>query len=260
MDANDLPIIGWHNLVTIDNVTAGTEADGFPASNLANPVTSNDQEWRAADTTDQYITVEIDSAEDVDYVAFARHNFGSAGVEIGTIDEQLTDGGSWTSVHAGDTPTDDSPLVYQFAAGPRFAIRVQLQPGATAPRAAVMYVGKLLTMERGIWVGHTPLKYGRRVNAIDGTAQSGDFLGAIVQGEWRESSAQFQFIDNDWYRENMDPFVSAAVSQRTPFFFKWRPTTYPNESGYARLIAPAEPVPTEPSHLLEIELRMVGVA
>jgi hypothetical protein len=101
-----------------------------------------------------------------------------------------------------------------------FAVRVKFQPISTAPRAAVMYAGALLVMERGIWVGHTPLKHGRRVSAIDGAAESGDFLGSIVLGEWRDSSAKFSLLDPDWYRTNMDAFLSDAVSERLPFLLR----------------------------------------
>lgn len=131
--------------------------------------------------------------------------------------------------------------------------------GSDAPRAAVLYTGALLVMERAIYVGHTPLKYARQIDAIDGIAESGDYLGSIILGEYRESPAKFSQIDPDWYRENMEPFMAAASSLRRPFFFGWRPYTYPMESGFARLINDPWPTPDGTSHLTEIELQMRGI-
>jgi hypothetical protein len=253
----DNPVIGWDNLVTISNVVADTAATGYPASNLANPNTS--QEWRANDTTDQYLTVETGRVDEIDYVALARHNFGSSLTTV-SVEGQAADGGSWAELIAEHLLPDDAPVLYRFTPQSLFAVRVKFQPISTAPRAAVMYAGALLVMERGIWVGHTPLKHGRRVSAIDGAAESGDYLGSIVLGEWRDSSARFSLLDPDWYRDNMDAFLSDAVSERAPFFFAWRPSTYPRECGYARLTNNPDPVPTDPSHLLEVELQMRGIS
>ncbi len=40
------PLVGWHSLVALDNVSADVAETGYPASNLANPVTSLGAGWR----------------------------------------------------------------------------------------------------------------------------------------------------------------------------------------------------------------------
>lgn len=66
------PIFGWNNLVANGEVTATSEADEYPASNLVTPSTA--LRWRAAEegspagppSSDQYLTVsELDGMGEV---------------------------------------------------------------------------------------------------------------------------------------------------------------------------------------------------
>lgn len=250
----DNPVIGWHNVVTPGRITASSEAADYPAINLANPNTS--LQWRAADTAAQSIVILTEEIEPIDYIGIARHNFGSAGIAL-LVEGRASVVDSFTELVQEFIPPDDSPLTIRFAPQALYEVKITFATGSAALRAAVLYVGKLLVMERGLWVDHTPLKYGRRQNVLNGRAESGDFLGRIVKGEWRESPAKFQHLDPDWYREFMEPFLD--VAQEEPFFFAWRPQTYPRESGFAVLVNDAVPVPEKTSHLYEIELLMRGI-
>src|SRR5690606_30139707 len=73
----DNPRLGWRNLVTPGNVSASSEATGFPALNLGNETTF--QIWRAAAAETVGITADLGGVVTVDYVGIARHNFGSEG-------------------------------------------------------------------------------------------------------------------------------------------------------------------------------------
>lgn len=64
-------------------------------------------------------------------------------------------------------------------------------------------------------------------------SESGNFLGRIVVGQSLETALSLQNITPSWYRSNMEPFVTAA--REAPFFFAWRPGSYPRELGYAWL-------------------------
>jgi len=254
--AADYSVILWDNLVAIDNVTATTEASGFPASNLANPNTS--QAWRATDTATVYVTVVVDAP--IDSLAIAKHNLGSIGATV-SLEIQNTFASGWTELVAGQVLPNDAPKLFTMGVvAPLYAVRLKIVTPSSPPQIAVMSVGAKLIMERGIWVGHTPITYATRVNAIDGIAESGDFLGSIVLGEFRESAANFQHLDPAFVRASLWPFLKAATTQRLPFFFQWRPATYPLEVGYVRLTNNPDATPSEPSHLYEIELAMRGVA
>lgn len=256
----DHPLIGWNNLVTASNIAADTALANYPASNLANPATHNTMEWRAADTTEQHLTVTTDGLTQVDYLAVAKHNFGSAQIPV-SVEGFI--GGVWAELASPVLLPDDSPVLFRFspqalANGPR----LRMQSGSAAGRAAVLYAGKLLIMEKRIYVGHTPFPQARRSVVTSGMSDSGNFLGNVELGSWRQPPpVHFQLISPAWYRANMDGFLK-AVGKRLPFFFAWRPGTYPREVGYAWLTDDTLPTPDDYANgnLIAFDLAMSGIA
>lgn len=255
----DSPLLGWHTVVTASNVAATSEDADYPASNLANPATH--LKWTAGETspTTQYVTVTTGYADDIDYVGIARHNLGSEGL---TVSVQGFQDPSWVELIEQRILADDGPTIFRFTPGVYSQVRLVIEgidessPPAL-PSIAVLFVGKLIVMERRIWVGHTPLDHARKTRVVNSRSESGNYLGSVVLSQHAESSAMFQLIDPDWYRENLDEFLSEGKG--TTFFFAWRPTTYPNEVGYAWLTNDPMPKPVTPSHLLEVELQMQGI-
>lgn len=248
----DHPLIGWHNIVTSTNIAADTEAASFPPSNLANPATH--LEWRAGDATEQYITVTTGYVDEIDYLAVAKHNFSSAEIPVsveGYID------GVWTEIVEEHILPNDGPVLFRFTSQSLPQIRLRMQAGSEEARVAVVYVGALLTLERKLYVGHTAMPHGRKNEIVNGMSETGNFLGRVVLGSWRESTVPMSLISPRWYRENMDEFL--AVAKTTPFFFAWRPETYPLEVGYAYLMDDPMPTPQGPSNKLAFDLKLRGV-
>jgi hypothetical protein len=258
--AINTPIFGLDNLVTVASVEATTEATGFPAANLANPSTA--LYWRGNDTSsppaDEYLTVEFAAAE-VDYIAVAGHNFGSAGIPVSV---EVDDGSSpqiWTPVAGLSlTPTDDAPLLFRFAPETIVGIRLKLEPGSEQPTAAVLYTGKLLVAPRGTHTDHVPINLARTFNEISGRSESGQFLGNIILGEGRQTSFALRQLTNDWYRANMDSFIETAKD--TPFFFAWRPVAYPTDVGYVKLTNNPQPSWHFDTQTVAIEMQLAGFA
>jgi hypothetical protein len=235
-------------------VVADTENADFPASNLANPATH--LVWLASPDSpaaDEYLTVTTSYADDLDYVGIARHNLGSANIPVSI--EGFA--GSWEEIVEETILPDDGPALFRFDPAVYSQVRVRLQPGDAAATIAVLYVGKLLVMERRIYVGHTPLDHARKTRVVNARSESGNYLGSIVLSQFAESSAAFQLINPAWYRANLDPFLTQGKG--TTFFFAWRPTSYPHEVGYAWLTNDPMPKPVTPSHLIEVELQMGGI-
>lgn len=249
----DRPAVGYRNIVTPSTIVADTAEANYPASNLANPAT--DSEWRAADDSEQYLTITVSDPEDIDYVGIARHNFGSAEIPVSIW--EFVDG-IWQELVEDVMPADDSPLLFRLVPQSRAQIRIRMKHGTAAPRAAVVYVGKLLDLQRRIYVGHTPLPDGRKLNVANGRSESGVFLGRIVLGEWRESTVSLSLLSPAWFRANMRPFLKAAAEN--PFFFAWRPESYPDEVGFGVLTNDPMPVPEAPSNKISLELIIRGVA
>lgn len=127
---------------------------------------------------------------------------------------------------------DNTPIIWRFT--PSYINRVILfmDAGDVAPRVSVLYVGKLLVLERSVRIDttHTPINMGRKSNIATGRSENGKFLGRIVLGQWNQGQADFAFFTNEWYRTYFKPFVDAT--DEIPFFFAWSPQDHPEDVGY----------------------------
>lgn len=249
----DHPVVGYRNIVTASGLSADFANADFPVVNLANPATH--LKWKSTSTASQRVYALIDGTTEVDYVAIARHNFGSAQIPVSV--EALVSGSLNTIAGPVLLPPDDGPVIIQFSRMTTPEVVLFLGAGTSAPRAAVVYVGKLLTLERRIWVGHTPIPHGRRTAIQNGRSESGEFLGRIQLGGWRESTIPFSLISPEWYREKGDNFLDALAI--TPFFFGWRPGTYPYEVGYCWSLDDPMPAPTGPSNRIAFDMKVGGI-
>jgi hypothetical protein len=261
----DNPLIGYQSLVTTGNLTATTADPAFPASNLANPSTV--LKWKAdpgSPVADEYLTVTTGTADDIDYVGIAGHNFGSGQmpVSIEYLDEAASPP-TWEELIGETLLPDDGPALFRFTPQPIGQIRVRIQPSLAvvpvAPAvAAVLYVGKLLVVQRRIFVGHTPIPYGRRLNVANHRSIAGAFLGRIVLSETTETSVDLPNLTPAWYRSYFEPFLVAA--KEIPFFFAWRPGAYPREIGFAWLTGDPQPANQLPNGLMQVSFDMAGIA
>lgn len=254
LSANN-PIIGWHNLVTAGGVTATSSLADYPASNLGNPSTA--ERWESDSTSEQYLTFDVTTDDEVDYVAVARHNWGSGEITF-SVERYDDDEEDWIEIFEETMPGGDGPLIARFEPVALAQIRIRLQPGTVKPRAAVVYVGKLLVLQRRIYVGHTPLPYGRSARIQTNESESGEFLGRVVLSEKLETRVSLQNLTPTWYRANLAPFI--AASKETPFFFAWRPEDYPDEAGYAWMTNNPQPVNQRSNGMMQVEMQMGGVA
>lgn len=258
----DNPLIGYENIVTTTNIAATSAHADYPVTNLANSSTYS--RWQGGDNgsplsgVDEYLTVTVSSPDPIDYVAIARHNFGSAQIPISIeVDDGLGDSPGHHEVIPSVLLADDTPVLFRFSPLSLTSLRVRLQPGSEVPTAAVLYVGKLLVLQRRIYVGHTPMKYGRNARILTGRSEAGHFLGRVVLQETRESSVSLQNLTPSWYRTYLDPFIQD--SKENPFFFAWRPQSYPYETGFAWLTNEPKPVNQRANGMMQIDLQMSGV-
>jgi hypothetical protein len=251
------PIVGYQSFVTASNVSATTEAAGFPASNLGNNSTS--LKWVgvvASPAVDEYVTIAVNSAELCDYVGIARHNFGSAQITV-SVEAFDTIASQWNEIVQGFIPADDQPLLLRFTPQALMSVRIRLRPGDAAPSAAVVYVGKLLVLQRRIYVGHTPSNYGRMSKITNARSENGSFLGRIVLNESTKTSVALSNLTPAWYRSYFDPFVTAA--REAPFFWAWRPLDYPRECGFAWLVNDPKPSNESPNGMMQVSFEIAGI-
>lgn len=250
------PVVGWDNQVAFSNITSDSADTSYPVTNLANPNTS--QKWLSAGTAEQLVTVS--SLEGLsDYVGIARHNFGTAGIEVSVEGITAEPGAVWEEVFPGVLPADDTPLLLRFASDYYIGLRLRLIPDATAPSAAVLYAGLALVLMRGLQPGFTPITAGQTVEMLNGRSERGEHLGAIITGQARDSTATIKTLDPDWYTENMKPFVDAA-NLGQPFFFAWNPSEHPDEIGFCWFESTVRPVYAQLTQEIDISLPMGGLA
>lgn len=252
------PVIGWRNVITLGGLTADSADPNFPVTNLANSSTA--LLWKSLVTDEQYIVATINEIDPIDYVAIARHNFGTANIAVSIEGAATVDSDGefeWEELTQDVIPADDAPIIFRFTPQSLIAVRVKMAEGDAAPYAAVMYAGRLLIVQRRVYVGHTPLSHGVVTKAITSRSESGQFLGRVVVSEAAESSVALKNLTPSWYRATMTPFVKAA--QETPFFFAWRPGTYPLEVGYAWLTNDPQMTNQMPNGMVQVDLSMSGI-
>lgn len=269
----DNPLIGWDNLVTVANISTGRYPDGasvedtnFPTINMANPSTYlRFQQVNPGESL--FIQVDLLGTQQVDYIAVAGHNFGSGARTLQVFGATTVDALGepvFSSITQEQILGDDTPALFRFALAPYIAIQLvvtALSGASDAAFAAVVFVGKLLVIERKIQLTFTPLPYGRNSDITSNRAEKGQFIGRIIVGSWVETTANFMYISSDFYRDEMDPFVEA--SETRTFFFAWAPVSYPREVGYAWTMRTPQPVIhqilEDGDHLIQLQLEMQGI-
>jgi hypothetical protein len=259
----DSPIVGYRNIVTTSNITATTEATGHPASYLANPATH--LYWASgagSPSSDEYLTVTTGTPDDVDYLAVAAHNFGTAQATL-TVEAVAAEPGSpadWIEIVGPMIPADDGPILFRWTPTSYYGVRLKISASGVntvTPQCAVLYVGSLLMLQRRIYVGHSPINYHRRSSIANHRSVNGAFLGRIVLSERNLTTVTMTHLTPDWFRASLWPFIQSAVE--TPFFFAWRPGTYPLEVGYAWLTDDPAPNNAMSNGMMSISLNVEGV-
>lgn len=247
------PRIGYHNLISVSNVSADEETDDEPVINIANPSTY--LKWRGTSTANQCVYVTLSEAADVNYCAIAKHNFGSTGATIRL--QSSTDNSTWTDASDIVEPSTDHVIIFEFERVFARYFRLFIEPGTEAPSMAVMYLGEILVLQRKFYVGHTPISYGRATTVSNGRSEAGQFLGRHLRREFLETSVDLQNITPTWYRQKFDPFVEHATTK--PFFFAWYPSKYPSEVGYAWLKGDIRPTNQRSNGMMQVSFSMEAI-
>ena len=248
VDVGNLGIIGSDNVVTFDSISATSELATNPITNAANPATSFT--WIASSDADQTITIASDGQE-VDYVGIARHNLNQFGAEIRIqFDGQTVI--DWSPV------ADSQSLLYLVNKAAPTSITIGIRDVTTSAKVAVIYVGKAIRLQRGIYVGHTPITYGRNRTTVNGVSENGQYLGEIVTRETSSTNVDLKNLTAAWYRETLDPFF--AEKPRRPCFWAWRPKDYPAEVGFCWVEGNPQPSNQRSNGMMQIGWAFKGIA
>jgi len=254
----DHPIIGWRNVATALNISASSSDPLYPPGNLANPATH--LFWKGTTIGGLHsITVSLPTGtEAMDYVAIARHNLGTTAtpVTIGYYDTATPP--VFTELVGPTILPNNEPALFRFTEQALDTITVNLGAGAGAiPQISVVYAGKLLVLPRKLYQGFAPINYGRIAKVTNGRSEAGHFLGRIVLQEFVKDTVPLSLIDPAYFRNNISEFL--IDSKARPFFFAWRPQSYPDEIGYAHMTNDPVPVNEAPHGLVAMQMEMTGI-
>lgn len=186
----------------------------------------------------------------IDSVGIAAHNFSNPDSDVTVIvSVAATIGGALTEV-ASLKPTDNRAILLEF--DEVMAQEVQIVLSVTAGNRnkimGVLYAGKALQMPRDIYGGHSPITLSQKTEYQSTKSESGQFLGKTVIRKGLETPFSWQLLDDQWYRDDFQPFVQSMVT--LPFFIKWRPDFYSTESAYGEVNADIKPVNMGGGHRL----------
>lgn len=240
-------------------VTASSEEDDGPSDAPLRPDTG--EAWQPSSLPATWL-LDLGTSRDVDYIGVAGHSIGSEACSIlvetstgsvaGSPPEQV-----WDQFSEDVTPADDAPILFLDDSRVARYIRVTLTGSGDSPRIAVIYVGEVLSMERPIYGGHTPLTLSRDTVLSQSLSRAGQFLGQGFRRNGVSGSASFQNLTATWYRANFDPFVKSA--RRFPFFWAWRPATFPLEVGYVWAPDDIRPSNMGKRDLMAVAFSMQGI-
>lgn len=226
VNANN-PLIGYRNLLAAGTISATYAETDYPASNIKN--VSTGEYWLSSnDDTLQYLTMQV-APSTVNYFGIAGHNLAGAELKLQRRDDP---GDPWTDVTDPVSPADNHAIMWYFESVATSAYwRLYIEPSeGTAPRIAVIYIGEILTLQRRVYVGHTPTTDAQQTEYRTGLSQSAQYLGRVVGSQTLSMSLEQQNVDPEYYRNYIRPFKLAAETR--PFFMAWRPSTYPEEVGF----------------------------
>lgn len=257
--------IGYNNVVTINNVSATSEAAGFPATNLANQATY--PPWKSGSTEDQYVTVTTGGAA-VDYVGIAGHNLGTLAAFV-DVEIQETDGGAWSVAYDGSASyvTSNRPILLLFDQETPYAVRLKIYATGealqSAPQISVLYAGAVTQLPHNVYGGVSPVSLSRNVETIEGRSQNGQYLGSVTTRTTYSGSVSLRNLSPSWYRTVFDPFVVAASGHggaKNPFFYAWRHNDYPQEVAYCWLQGTPTPKNSGTREYMEVALKFDAIA
>lgn len=256
------PVIGWHSIVTRDTIAATSQLTDRPVENLWTPDTS--MCWEGLSTGTMYITIDNPTAEPVNYIGIAKHNFGSG--EVAYTLQESTDEFSWTDVFAEKVVTTDRAIIHHFDATDSPYFRLKMVATAEAPIIAHLKLGSLLILERPMYVGHSPATLSPKAKRIANGSESGQYLGQVVTRRWYQSECKQENCDPSWVRSNLVEFINHVQVGRNDdgtaqgtFFFAWRPADYPDEVIYGWTNDDIEPSNQRANGMMQYSFSIQGV-
>lgn len=252
-DAN-CPIIGISSQCTASNIFAAANTDpSYPAWLTATPATN--ERWKTTMATSHTWSFQPDGVSEIDYIGIAAHS-GLVGRQISVTAAVPGVGG--VIVFGPQLITTGDVIFVRFPAVVAATFYITFaSPEAFQFSIGVINVGKLVALPRKIYVGHTPIVYGRQTTKQVGISDSGAYLGQRVTRVSQSSSVTMDNVPPDYYRNTLYNGFHRP-SERLPFFWAWRPVSHPTEVGFCWLDSDLSVSNSRSNGFMSINFSMTG--
>lgn len=257
------PRILWQNLardLLASAISASSETDAGPRDAPARPDTVEFWEPVALPATWQ---IDLGADHDVNAIGIAAHTLGTSGVTVEVSAGLATDIDTDENLPAfseATVPSDDSPILFLDELRSIRHVKITLDAdnsNSLPPRIAVIYIGEALTMQRPIYGGHTPITLSRQTELHQALSRGGQFLGQSFRRHGLVGAVAFRNLTAAWIRSDLDLFVQSA--RRYPYFFGWRPQTFPAELAYVWTQEDIHPSNMGIKDLMSVSWNMTGI-
>lgn len=217
----------WDNLLT--NYVSVAKDSGQTPANALTPNTWQRWTFGAGGS----VTITLPTNVDIDTVCIGAHNLSGSDYTVGATYDTTTSG-SFVAFATGKTPTTNSAIMFHRATSVSVR-RLRITCSGTGVGRFIGYIsaGIALQMQRPFFNGHTPITDGDATQYYSNRTESGEIIGQQIRRQGFETSAEWQNLDDTWYRTYFAPFKQAAKLR--PFFFAWNLLEYPDDVGFCRI-------------------------
>lgn len=223
-----------HARILYENVLQGYNSitDTGPTGTAINAIKPNTWERWKFSTAANTLIIDFSTAVDFDTVCIASHNLSNAGATVAVYYEPEP-GGVFLELDT-KTPTNNEPICfYSETLLDALTIEIRITGASGVPQIGYISAGESLQMQRPFFNGHIPITDGDVTEYYSNRTESGEIIGQQIRRQGYQTSADWRYIDDTWYRTYFDPFKKAA--KLTPFFFMWNLLEYPDDVGFCRI-------------------------
>lgn len=176
-----------------------------------------------------FISFTLPSNQDVDTICIGAHNLSDGGYTI-TPYYKDSDGGALTIFDAGSVVESNNAIMIHVGNSVSAKV-IEIYTSGGSGDAFIGYIsaGVALQMQRPFFGGHTPITDATVTKFYDAWTESGNIIGRSKRSQGQETSADFENIDDGWYRNYFQAFKESALT--LPYFFAWNLLEYPDDVG-----------------------------
>jgi len=211
----------------LESFTSVTPSTGATASSVVVPNTY--ERWNFTATGSDSITITLPANENIDTVCVGAHNLDGATIEF-LYDNNAS--GSFTSIGTKTGGEFDIMLHLSSTVSVR-RIRINISGLSGSRFIGYISAGVALQMQRPFFNGHTPITDSDVTEYYSNRSESGEIIGQQIRRKGYETQAQWNNIDDGWYRSYFAPFKQYVKTR--PFFFAWNLLEYPDDVGFCRI-------------------------